>query len=87
MSVLGVSMGHPKFDRRATDKPWKRSELIKIAITLVSIGFAWATLMHSVEQLHADTLMLQSRTATIERYLIQQSKGQFNPQTEDGHQP
>lgn len=86
MSVLGVSM-NPKFDRRITDRPWKRSELIKIGITLVSIGFAWATLMHSVEKLHSDTLMLQARTATIEHYLIQQSKGQFNPQAEDGRQP
>jgi len=79
---------NPKvIERRALENPWKRSELIKVAIMIFTVGMAWATLMISIRQIHNDTLMLQSRTAVIEKFLIRQSKGEFNPATEDGKQP
>src|SRR6185437_1833954 len=87
VNALGATMNPKVIERRALENPWKRSELIKVAIMIFTVGMAWATLMISIRQIHNDTLMLQSRTAVIEKFLIRQSKGEFNPATEDGKQP
>lgn len=62
----------------------KVKEALRFGVIVFSIGMAWGTLMFEIRATHADVLALEARTATTERYLIQESKGRFIPAMPEG---